>query len=112
MFYQCRIDWHLSETFINWVGKFNPVFGCYDESYESWPERLVRSGRGFPEGIIEAWANLYTEFAVAISAHKDGIDLPYDYISCPLVEDGAEGVRFIEAAASSHQQGSVWVSVG
>ena len=75
-------------------------------------ERLVRSGRGFPEGIIEAWANLYTEFAVAISAHKDGIDLPYDYISCPLVEDGAEGVRFIEAAASSHQQGSVWVSVG
>ena len=36
-------------------------------------ERLVRSGRGFPEGIIEAWANLYTEFAVAIAAQKDGV---------------------------------------
>ena len=27
-------------------------------------ERLVRTGRGFPEGLIEAWANLYTEFSV------------------------------------------------
>ena len=26
-------------------------------------ERLVRTGRGFPEGLIEAWGNLYTEFA-------------------------------------------------
>ena len=61
-------------------------------------ERLVRSGRGFPEGIIEAWANLYTEFAVAIAAQKDGVQLPYGYMNCPMVSDGAEGVRFIEAA--------------
>ena len=74
-------------------------------------ERLVRSGRGFPEGIIEAWANLYTEFAVAIAAQKDGVQLPYGYLNCPMVSDGAEGVRFIEAAAASHQQGSVWVTV-
>lgn len=74
-------------------------------------ERLVRAGRGFPEGIIEAWANLYTEFAVAIAAQKDGVSLPDGYIRRPVVEEGAEGVRFIEAAVASHQQGSVWVSV-
>ena len=39
-------------------------------------ERFVRTGRGFPEGLIEAWANLYTEFAVAIAARRDQIDLP------------------------------------
>lgn len=74
-------------------------------------ERLVRSVRGFPEGIIEAWTNLYTEFAVAIAARSDGVTLPDVYLNCPLVTEGAEGVRFIEAAAVSHQQGSVWVSV-
>ena len=29
-------------------------------------ERFVRTGRGFPEGLIEAWANLYTEFALSL----------------------------------------------
>ena len=31
-------------------------------------ERLIRTARGFSEGIIEAWANLYTEFAMAVAA--------------------------------------------
>ena len=35
-------------------------------------ERLVRAGRGFPEGIIEAWANLYTDFALAVAVRRDG----------------------------------------
>ena len=35
-------------------------------------ERLVRMGRGFPEGIIEAWGNLYNEFALAVAARRDG----------------------------------------
>ena len=72
-------------------------------------ERLVRTGRGFPEGIIEAWANLYTEFALAVAARRDGATLPADWLSHPTVMEGARGVRFIEAAVESHRANGAWV---
>lgn len=71
-------------------------------------ERLVRSGRGFPEGIIEAWGNLYTEFAMAVASHCDNVAVPEKWILLPDVTDGARGVKFIEASVESHRAGGVW----
>lgn len=73
-------------------------------------ERLVRTGRGFPEGLIEAWANLYLEFAMAVAARADGIAPPAGWLSFPRVDDGRDGVRFIEAAVRSNQSGA-WEAV-
>jgi len=67
-------------------------------------ERFVRTGRGFPEGLIEAWANLYTEFALAVSARKDGIETPNDWLGYPKISEGVEGVKFIEASVRSNQE--------
>ena len=75
-------------------------------------ERFTRLGRGNAEGWIEAWANLYTEFALAIAARRDGRSLPPDLLAFPTALDGARGVRFIEAAVESHRQGGVWVDCG
>jgi predicted dehydrogenase len=72
-------------------------------------ERLVRTGRGFPEGLIEAWANLYTEFALAVAARRDGVETPSDWLSYPDVAEGAKGVRLIEAAVRSNQAEGAWV---
>ena len=74
-------------------------------------ERLVRTARGFPEGIIEAWGNLYTEFAMAVAARRDGRDLPEGYLVVPSVADGAEGVRFIDACVRSNTKSGDWVSL-
>ncbi len=74
-------------------------------------ERLVRTGRGFPEGIIEAWANLYTEFAMAVSARNDGLKIPDGWGNHPKVFEGTEGVRFIEASVRSNQNGGCWIEV-
>jgi len=73
-------------------------------------ERLTRTARGFPEGIIEAWANLYTEFAIAIAARKDGVTLPKGYLGMPSVAEGANGVRFIDATVRSNVSGE-WVQL-
>lgn len=74
-------------------------------------ERLVRTGRGFPEGIIEAWANLYTEFAMAVAARRDGIQLADGWLHLPSVVEGAAGVRFVDAALRSHQAGGTWIKI-
>jgi predicted dehydrogenase len=72
-------------------------------------ERFVRLGRGFSEGMIEAWSNLYIEFAMAVAARKDGTKIPDGWLSYPTVEEGASGVRFIEAAVKSNNNGGIWV---
>ena len=74
-------------------------------------ERLSRLARGFSEGSIEAWANLYTEFAVAVAANKDQRTVPANWLSYPTVEQGAQGVRFIEAVVQSHAGNFQEVSV-
>lgn len=74
-------------------------------------ERFVRTGRGFPEGLIEAWANLYTEFALAVSARRDKVTLPQGWLRYPTVAAGADGVRFIDAAVKSNSDGASWVNI-
>jgi len=74
-------------------------------------ERLVRSARGFPEGLIEAWANLYMEFAMAVAARKDGLNTPADWLALPRVDEGVDGVRFIHAAVRSHRAGGAWETI-
>ncbi len=59
--------------------------------------------------MIEAWANLYTEFAMAVAARRDGLTLPADWLNYPTVEHGVQGVRFVDAAVESHKAGGTWV---
>jgi predicted dehydrogenase len=70
--------------------------------------RFVRMPRGHPEALTDAWANLYTELAVAIDARENGTELPADLLDYPTVADGARGVKFVEAAVESNSTGD-WV---
>jgi predicted dehydrogenase len=73
--------------------------------------RLTRTPRGHPEGWIEAWANLYAEFAVAIESRRTGREVPAGLLDYPTVEDGARGIQFIEAVVNSNRAGGSWVDL-
>ncbi|RYC15618.1 Gfo/Idh/MocA family protein [Ciceribacter ferrooxidans] len=76
-----------------------------------YPEALVddRIGGGHPEGLFEAWANLYRRFAFKMTGDHglapDGIE---DLIF-PDVDAGLEGVRWVENCVRSADAGGVWV---
>lgn len=61
-----------------------------------------RIGAGHPEGLFDAWGNLYRRFAAAIAGVPNA--LPY-----PGIEAGLEGVRWVENCVRSADQGGVWV---
>ncbi len=63
---------------------------------------------GHPEGYLEAFATLYAEAADAIMAARDGRSVPAD-LALTTVEDGVDGLRFVEAAVRSSRAGAVWV---
>jgi predicted dehydrogenase len=76
------------------------------------PPEIVAAGRtprGHPEGLREAFANLYAEVAQERIERELGIapaaERPY-----PRVQDGAHTMAFTEACLVSHDRGG-WVSV-
>ena len=68
--------------------------------------RLSRTPRGHPEGLLEAFANLYRETAEAIHARNCGA--PLVHTNFPTIEDSVESMRFIEACIASHAANGVW----
>lgn len=68
-------------------------------------ERAARVEIGHPEGYQEAFANLYRDAAEAIAARRTGRPCDPLALDFPTVEDGARGIRFIEAAVESARTG-------
>lgn len=66
----------------------------------------TRIPAGHPEGYLEGFANIYSEAADAIEAHSNG--QPSDAIF-PTIEDGLEGMKFIQACVTSSKRNSAWV---
>jgi len=71
----------------------------------------TRIPSGHPEGYLEGFANLYRDLADQITAHIQGREPDPLTLSCPTVEDGARGVKFIETAVESSRQGGVWLDL-
>ena len=71
--------------------------------------RAGRAYRGNPEGYFEAFANLYSDAAEAIAARRTGTTADPLALDFPTVEDGAKGMKMIEAAVESSAKGGVWV---
>lgn len=70
----------------------------------------TRLPAGHPEGFIEAFANLYRNFALQLEAYEKGEkhDPGYDY---PGIEDGLRGMQFLEAVVRSSQE-EKWEKIG
>jgi predicted dehydrogenase len=73
--------------------------------------RASRIVAGHPEGFHEAFANLYTDAADTIAAHRSGT--PPDPLCghFPNATDGLWGVRFVSAAILSSNNGGAWTRV-
>lgn len=65
---------------------------------------------GHPEGYLEGFANLYREAAGAIRALQAGRPLP-DPLLVPDLQDGLEGLQFIDACIRSNENDNSWVKV-
>ena len=56
----------------------------------------IRTPGGHPEGFIEAFANIYRNFALTVRAKAAGEELQPEWSDFPNVEDGVRGMQFVE----------------
>lgn len=68
-----------------------------------------RIGGGHPEGLFEAWANLYARFAVAMEARDKGDEARLTKLLYPGVGAGVEGVRWVENCVRSADLGGTCI---
>ncbi|WP_296258128.1 MULTISPECIES: Gfo/Idh/MocA family protein [unclassified Pseudomonas] len=68
-----------------------------------------RIGAGHPEGLFEAWSNLYYRFALAMDAADRGDVEALAAISYPDIDAGVEGVRWVERCVESADKDAAWV---
>ncbi len=92
-----------------------------------WPDKpteLLRAGTGYlgtyathnsrtpaghPEGYLEAFANLYRNFALTASAVSAGETPSAEWLDFPGIEDGIRGMAFIENVVASGKSESKWI---
>ena len=64
-----------------------------------------------PEGYIEGFGIIYRDAAELIHAKIDGRDPDPSSTTIPTVQDGVEGLAFIEACVASSESGGTWTKV-
>jgi predicted dehydrogenase len=71
----------------------------------------TRIPAGHPEGYLEGFAQIYTDFAEQISARLE--TRAPNPLAClvPTIDDGLMGMRFIEAVVSSSRANGAWTKV-
>ena len=106
------LEWHQQEPntlLVKWLDQPMQVLrtGVGPLSPESAAHTRLPSGH--PEGYLEAFANIYRNFAHCVLAHENGRD-PDPYLAdFPDVEDGVRGMQFIYKVVESSNADEKWI---
>jgi predicted dehydrogenase len=66
---------------------------------------------GHPEGFIEAFANIYRNFILALKSRMDGREPKPEYLDFPTVRDGVRGMAFIETVVEASRSERKWMKL-
>lgn len=71
--------------------------------------RLCYASVGHHDGFNEAFGTIYRSYCEVLLAKKENRE-PGNY-TFPTIDDGVDGMRFVEACVESHKNGNVWVEI-
>jgi predicted dehydrogenase len=71
----------------------------------------LRLPAGHPEGFVEAFANLYRNFAQTLRCRLEGKTSRPEYLDFPTIADGVRGMAFIETLIRSARTPRKWTKM-
>jgi len=80
----------------------------YGDRLSTYATKNCRTPGGHPEGYLEAFANIYHNFALTLFAKMDGKQPTPEALDFPGVDDGIRGMAFIDNAVASSQSQQKW----
>ena len=95
---------------INWIGKPSQVMHAAADYLAPSTRAEFRLPMGHPEGLIEAFANIYRDFATAVRARFTDHSAPLSEL-VPGIHEGLRSMAFVERAVTSSRVRAGWVSL-
>ena len=82
--------------------------GNYGDRLSKYAIHNSRTPGGHPEGYLEAFANIYRNFALTLSAKIDGTTPTPEMLDFPNTNDGLRGMAFIDNVVASSASDQKW----
>ncbi|MFB9863486.1 Gfo/Idh/MocA family protein [Rufibacter immobilis] len=105
------LEWAQQEPntlLLKWQDQPAQVLRTGGAGLSSYATHNTRTPAGHPEGYIEAFANLYRNFGMALAARLEGTTPPAEALDFPSVQDGVRGMAFIETVVASSASAEKW----
>jgi predicted dehydrogenase len=110
------LEWHQNEPntlLVKWIDQPMQVYRTANGYLGKNAAAATRVPPAHPEGYLEAFANIYKNFANAIRAKLEKRKLAKDDPAndYPKIEDGVRGMAFIEAVVKSSKANAAWTKL-
>jgi len=108
------LEWAQQEPntlLVKWLDQPTQILragGNYGDRLSSFATANCRTPGGHPEGYLEAFGNIYRNFALTLSARIDGKEPTKEQMDYPKVDEGIRGMAFIDNVVASAQSDKKW----
>jgi predicted dehydrogenase len=110
------LEWAQQEPntlLVKWLDQPTQILragGNYGDRLSSYATQNCRTPGGHPEGYLEAFGNIYRNFALTLSAKIDGKQPSKEALDFPRVEEGIRGMAFIDNVVKSGSSNEKWTA--
>lgn len=105
------LEWHQAEPntlLVKWLDQPTQVLRTGNGYLGAAAQAAGRTPPSHPEGYLEAFANIYLNFARHLRAVIDGTEPEATALDYPGIDDGVRGMAFIEAVVASSRNNAAW----
>jgi predicted dehydrogenase len=108
------IEWVQQEPntlLVKWLHQPTQILragGNFGDRLSSYAVKNCRTPAGHPEGYLEAFANIYRNFALTLTAHIEGTEASAEALDFPTADDGVRGMAFIDNVVASGASNEKW----
>jgi len=105
------VDWMQADAntlLVKWLDKPTEIWRTGGPYVGSYARHNTRTPAGHPEGYLEAFVNLYRNFALTLQAAQAGQPAPPEALDYPGIADGVRGMAFIENVIASGHSDQKW----
>ncbi len=108
------LEWYQHEPntlLVKWLDAPTQILRAgtnYTNWLSTYATHNARVPGGHPEGYLEAFANIYRNFALTLTAKMNGTMPSKEMLDFPSVHDGVRGKAFIDVAVASAQSDKKW----
>jgi predicted dehydrogenase len=105
------LEWHQMEPntlVVKWLDAPTQLYRTGNGYVSSIAAFNTRTPSGHPEGYLEAFGNLYKNFALTLQSKLESKEPTANMLDFPTAEDGVRGMAFIENVIASGKSTEKW----